>query len=270
MRVRVRLNVAKNGSLSFDALHAPGRAMAYAAVGSKLGADRKAELHEGGEALYHLRPFGFGPPTFPIAKRVKGRWAVGGDGFWEIGSPHHDLVWAFATWLKEQRTITWAGVSMDVVGIEAPTVPEYPEGFGSFTTVSPTVVKDAATAGSAARREARDEGDPRRYLNPYRDGHGRDDGTVDERAVRAERVAFEDGLNRNARKKTETLGLESDLRLSVIEVISSHTRRIGDGVRVGARIVVDAVGAPEALVMLWAWGLGESNSAGFGWIGVNR
>ncbi|WP_198545944.1 CRISPR-associated endoribonuclease Cas6 [Actinacidiphila yeochonensis] len=71
----------------------------------------------------------------------------------------------------------------------------------------------------------------------------------------------------NLRRKAETLGLESDVELEAVTWVGpKRSFRVGGGSKPGAAVEVELSGAPETLRALWSWGLGQANSAGFGWV----
>ena len=41
---------------------------------------------------------------------------------------------------------------------------------------------------------------------------------------------------------------------------------VADGLKPGAPVEAELRGAPETLRAIWSWGLGQANSAGFGWV----
>jgi hypothetical protein len=69
-------------------------------------------------------PFGYSAPVFPMARRRRGVYAAGGDGFLELGSPLPDVVEAWAAALTEGELIDWGGVALQVRGISAPDLPD--------------------------------------------------------------------------------------------------------------------------------------------------
>ncbi len=71
----------------------------------------------------------------------------------------------------------------------------------------------------------------------------------------------------NLRRKAETLGLDPEVSLECITWIGAkRSFAVGDGMKTGAPVEVELRGAPETLQAVWSWGLGQANSAGFGWV----
>ena len=73
-------------------------------------------------------------------------------------------------------------------------------------------------------------------------------------------------FTRNLRRKAENLGLDPDVTLEAITWIGmKRSFAVSDGQKTGTPIEVELRGAPETLQAVWSWGLGQANSAGFGW-----
>jgi CRISPR-associated endoribonuclease Cas6 len=74
-------------------------------------------------------------------------------------------------------------------------------------------------------------------------------------------------LTGNLRRKAETLGLDPEVALERITWIGTkRSFAVGDGMKTGAAVEVELRAAPETLQAVWSWGLGQANSAGFGWV----
>jgi CRISPR-associated endoribonuclease Cas6 len=73
----------------------------------------------------------------------------------------------------------------------------------------------------------------------------------------------------NLRRKAETLGLDPDVSLEGITWIGTkRSFAVSDGLKTGMPVEVELRGTPETLRAVWSWGLGQANSAGFGWVGA--
>jgi CRISPR-associated endoribonuclease Cas6 len=74
-------------------------------------------------------------------------------------------------------------------------------------------------------------------------------------------------FEQNLRRKAETLGLDPDVRLEQVHAIGpQRSLAVGDGKKVCSGVEVEISGAPNVLSAIHSWGLGESTSAGLGWI----
>lgn len=74
-------------------------------------------------------------------------------------------------------------------------------------------------------------------------------------------------LENNLRRKAETLGLEPDVSLEQVTWVGpKRSFAVGDGKKPGAPVEAELSGAPEVLAAIRDWGLGQANSAGFGWV----
>jgi CRISPR-associated endoribonuclease Cas6 len=67
----------------------------------------------------------------------------------------------------------------------------------------------------------------------------------------------------NLRRKAETLGLDPE---AVTWAAPKRSFAVSDGLKPGAAVEVELRGAPRTLQAVWSWGLGQANSAGFGWV----
>ncbi|MGH3898028.1 MAG: CRISPR-associated endoribonuclease Cas6 [Pseudonocardiaceae bacterium] len=219
----------------------PGRGFAYGLLASadpELG----ARLHGGGWGANRMGPFGHGAPVFPSARRRPGAYAVGGRGSLELGSPLPAVVQAWATSLSAQPVIDWGGAAFHVEGVRVMEPPSFASGYARLRTTTPVVMKGSGrdTDGQRTTRQA--------WLLP----------TESE---------FPVYLTGNLRRKAETLDLDPDVTLERITWIGAkRSFAVGDGHKTGAPLEVHLRGAPETLQAVWSWGLGQANSAGFGWV----
>lgn len=242
MRLRVKVRTAAE-QLPWREVLRPGRGFAYQLLASadpELG----ARLHREGWGRHRMGPFGHGAPIFPLARRRDGVYAVGGLGSMELGSPLVAVVQAWATSLSGQRVVDWGGVALHVEGVQVVEPPSFTSGRARLRTTTPVVMKGSGrdVEGQRVTRQA--------WLLP----------------TDAEFPVY---LTGNLRRKAETLGLDPDVTLERITWMGSkRSFAVGDGLKTGTPVEVDLRGAPETLQAVWSWGLGQANSAGFGWVGA--
>lgn len=240
MRLRLEVRTAAE-QLPWREVLRPGRGLAYNLLTS---ADRElgTRLHGQGWGIHRMGPFGHGAPVFPSARRCPGAYAVGGKGSVELGSPLLAVVQAWATSLAAQRVIDWGGAAFHIQGVHVVEPPSFASGYARLRTATPLVMKGSGRDGEGQRvtRQA--------WLLP----------TDSE---------FPVYLTGNLRRKAETLGLDPEVTLERITWIGTkRSFAVSDGMKTGAPVEVELRGAPETLQALWSWGLGQSNSAGFGWV----
>lgn len=240
--MRVRLSVTTSASeLPWENVLAPGRGVVYDVLG-RVAPELGRELHERGLGPYRMTPFGYGAPAFPGARRGRGKYAVGGRGVIEFGSPVPEIAEALGRGLVARELLDWGGVAFRLTGLEVVPPPVCSSGRVRLRTATPVVLK----------------------------GSGRNDG-----GVRVSRQAWllpdepqwAEYFQGNLMRKAETLGLDSGVALeSVTWIGAKRSYRVGDGAKPGAPVEVELSGPPETLRALWSWGLGQANSAGFGWV----
>jgi CRISPR-associated endoribonuclease Cas6 len=240
--MRVRLAVTTTASeLPWEAVLAPGRGVAYDVLG-RVSAVLGARLHEEGFGPHGMVPMGHGAPLFPGARRVPGRYAAGGPGVVEFGSPVPQVVEALGRGLAERELVDWGGVALRLLGIEVVPPPDFVSGRARFRTATPVVMKGSGRDESGVRTTRQDwvlPGEPQ----------------------------WAEYFQANLRRKAETLGLEPDVRLeSVTWVGPKRSFRTGQGAKPGAGVEVEVAGSTVMLQALWSWGLGQANAAGFGWV----
>ncbi|NJP97979.1 CRISPR-associated protein Cas6 [Nonomuraea sp. FMUSA5-5] len=240
MRVRVEVSTTAT-DIPWDMVLAPGRGLVYDVL------DRENPVvgryfHDGGMAPYGMVPIGHGAPVFPLAKRQRGKYAAGGQGWFEVGSPVLDVAAALVQGIKQRALLDWGGVAFHVLGVTALDPPEFTSGRARLRTITPVVMKGSGRDATGARttRHA--------WLLP----------------TDSEYPAYFQG---NLRRKAETLGLDADVSLTRISWVGSkRSFRVGEGLKPGAPVEVEVTGAPETLRAIWSWGLGQANAAGFGWV----
>ncbi|WP_399094178.1 CRISPR-associated endoribonuclease Cas6 [Streptomyces sp. BBFR2] len=160
----------------------------------------------------------------------------------EFGSPLPEVVEALGTGLAGRELLDWGGVALRLTGMRAVEPPEFGAGRVRWRTATPVVMKGSGrdATGAMGPREA--------WLLPGE----------------PEWPAYMQG---NLRRKAETLGLDAGVELeSVSWVGPKRSFAVGSGLKPGAAVEVELSGPPETLRALWSWGLGQANSAGFGWV----
>ncbi|MGH3936741.1 MAG: CRISPR-associated endoribonuclease Cas6 [Pseudonocardiaceae bacterium] len=240
MRLRLEVRTAAE-QLPWREVLRPGRGFVY---GLLAGTDPKlsARLHNEGWGVHRMGPFGHGAPVFPSARRRQGVYAVGGRGSVELGSPLAAVVQAWATSLAAQRVIDWGGVAFHLEGAHVVEPPSFASGYARLRTTTPVVMKGSGRDldGQRVTRQA--------WLLP----------------TDAEFPVY---LTGNLRRKAETLGLDPDVTLEGITWMGTkRSFAVSSGLKTGTPVEVDLRGAPETLQAVWSWGLGQANSAGFGWV----
>lgn len=238
MRFRLEITTVAT-ELPWRCVLTPGRGVAYDLL-NRVAPQLGCELHERGMRPFGMVPFGHGAPLFPTARRRRGKYVTGGPGYVEFGSPVAAVVEAWATALRGQNLVDWGGVAFRVVRFDAIDPPNYSSGRATIRTETPVVLKTG----------------------------------IDERGGRTPWVLptepeFPSCLLHNLRHKAETLDLSPEIDLDAITWTGpKRTFAVGHGAKPGAAVEVRLTGEPETLQAIWSWGLGESNTAGFGWIGA--
>ncbi|MGH3978170.1 MAG: CRISPR-associated endoribonuclease Cas6 [Pseudonocardiaceae bacterium] len=219
----------------------PGRALAYGLL-ARADPELGARLHNGGWGVHRMGPFGHSAPVFPAARRRPGAYAVGGQGRVELGSPLLAVVQAWAASLAGQRVIDWGGAAFHVDSVHVVEPPSFTSGYARLRTTTPVVMKGSGRdeEGRRVTRQA--------WLLP----------TDSE---------FPVYFTENLRRKAETLGVDPDVTLERITWVGmKRSFAVGNGQKTGAPVEVELRAAPESLQALWSWGLGQANTAGFGWV----
>lgn len=242
MRLRVAVTTTAD-EIPWRVLQKPGRPIVYDILG-RVAPRLGALLHADGWGPHRMVPFGHGVPVFPSAVRRRKHYSAGGFGYVEFGSPVPEVVEALALGLRQRELLDWGGVALRITGCSAVEPPEFASGRARFRTVTPVVLK----------------------------GSGRD-----EKGVRQTRQAwvlptdaeYPAVFQHNLQRKSETLGFEGKPVLEGISWIGpKRSFAVGGGMKPGAAVEVEISGEPMALQALWSWGLGQANSAGFGWVGA--
>jgi CRISPR-associated endoribonuclease Cas6 len=240
--VRLRIEVTTQASeLPWSDVLRPGRSILYDLL-ARSAPTLGVQLHDYGFAPYGMVPFGYGAPVFAQASRHRGVYAVGGRGVIEVGSPVPEILQAWAAALAARDLIDWGGIAMRVRNVEAIEPPDFGTGRARLRAVTPVVMK----------------------------GSGRDDSgdRVNRQAwVLPTEPEFSQYFVGNLRRKAQTLGLDCDVELDAITWIGpKRSFAVSDGLKPGAPIEAEVRGAPQTLQAIWSWGIGQANSAGFGWV----
>lgn len=187
-------------------------------------------------------PVGYSAPVFPTARRRRGVYAAGGPGFVEFGSPLPEVVEAWARALAGQEVLDWGGVALRLEHVAVFEPPEFHTGQARLRTLTPVVLKGSGRDASGVRttRQA--------WLLPRE-------------------PEFASYFAHNLRRKAETLDLSPDIHLEAVTWVGpKRSFVVGRGAKPGAPVEVELHGDPETLRAVWSWGLGQANSAGFGWV----
>jgi CRISPR-associated endoribonuclease Cas6 len=240
--VRLRVEVTTRASvLPWASVLRPGRSLLYDLLAHS-APDVGRRLHDGGLGPHGMVPFGHGAPVFPDAARQPGTYAAGGHGIIEAGSPVLEIVEAWASALAGRELLDWGGMALHVRNVVPLDPPEFAAGRARFRTLTPVVMKGSGRDGDGARRTRQ------AWLLP----------------TEPEFPAYFAG---NLRRKAETLGLDPGVELEAITWVGpKRSFAVSDGLKPGAAVEAELRGAPETLRAIWSWGLGQANSAGFGWV----
>ncbi|MFC9228449.1 CRISPR-associated endoribonuclease Cas6 [Streptomyces decoyicus] len=240
MRLQVAVTTAAS-ELPWASVLSPGRGVVYDVLG-RTAPELGQQLHEKGWGVHGLVPFGHGAPVFPTTRRRRGRYAAGGPGVVEFGSPLPEVVEALARGFVQRELLDWGGVAFRITGVKAVEQPEFAGGRARWRTETPVVMKGSG-----------------------RDEEGRR--TTRQAWVLPSEPEWPAYMQGNLRRKAETLGLDPGVELeSVSWVGPKRSFAVGAGLKPGAAVELELSGPPETLRALWSWGLGQANSAGFGWV----
>ncbi|MEV0605637.1 CRISPR-associated endoribonuclease Cas6 [Polymorphospora rubra] len=240
MRLRLEIVTAAK-ELPWERVLAPGRALAYNLLAETVP-ELGRQLHQAGWGVNRMVPFGHSAPVFAAAPRQRGRYAAGGPGVVEFGSPVPEVVAGFARALRKRELLDWGGVAFRLTRVSAVAPPEFADGTARFRTATPVVMKGSGRTptGERTTRQA--------WLLPGDD-------------------EYPTYLAQNLQRKLETLDLPGKALLEAVTWVGpKRSFAVGGGLKPGAPIEVQLRGDPEALQAIWSWGLGQANSAGFGWI----
>lgn len=236
--------------LPWAEVQAPGRAVCYALL-ERGAAELGARLHRAGVGPHGMVPFGYRAPVFPGARRRRGVYAAGGRGYVDFGSPLPEVIEGWARGLAQMPVIAWGATALIVDHVEVRETPDFRSGKALFRTVTPVVMKSSGQ-DDAGRRTTRQAwclpGEPE----------------------------WDVFMQANLRRKAETLGLDPDVSLDGVTWVGPQrsfqvaSANGPGGKKPGACVEVEVSGPPETLAALHAWGLGQANAAGMGWIGSQR
>lgn len=238
--MRVMVDVATSATeLPWHKVTTPGRGLLYELMrhaAPRLG----AMLHEHGWGPHQMVPMGYGAPLFPFAARRRGVYAAGGPGLVEFGSPWGGVAEVLAEEISRREVLSWGGVELRVMRVGVLEPPPFASGQARMRTRTPVVIKGRDEKGERAEKES--------WVLPNE-------------------PPFRSSFTRNLVHKAQTLGLPSEVSLeSIIKVGPKRSFAVGQGAKPGATVEVELHGDPDLLRALWSWGLGEANSAGFGWV----
>lgn len=239
--MRLRIEVTTRAPvIPWDDVLRPGRGVVYHLL-DRSWPELAGRLHGQGFGRHRMVPFGYGAPVFPGARPRRGQYAAGGGGTWELGSPIPGVASAAMEALAGQAMLGWAGIPLRVGRMTLMAPPPFDSGRAEFRTCTPVVVRALVPARAGVDRRRAD-------LLPYEDG-------------------FVAAFEHNLRHKAETLDLEPDIAVERLTWVGAkRSFAVKEGRQVGAPIGVELRGSPVLLRALWCWGLGQANSAGFGWI----
>ncbi len=239
MRLRIAVTTRAT-SIPWDEMLRPGRGLIYNLL-AETAPDLATHLHDQGQHARQMAPFGHGPPIFPRTRRRPGVYAAGGRGYVEFGSPVPGIVETWIEALSQHTILDWGGVALNVKQLVPLAPPSFTTGRAQLRTATPVVLKTSTRNGAKNLTGSS-------QVLPYEEGFT---------------VAFE----HNLRHKADTLGLDQDIAVERITWIGpKRSLAVKSGRRTGAPITVELRGSPPFLRALWCWGLGEANSAGFGWV----
>jgi CRISPR-associated endoribonuclease Cas6 len=189
-----------------------------------------------------MSPFGYGAPVFPAARRKRGQYAVGGPGTVEIGSPLPEVVEGLAKGLAGQSVLDWGGVALRVEAVDVMPPPDFASGTAVMRTSTPVVMKGSG-----------------------QDEYGQR--TTRQAWVLPTEPEFPAYFEANLRRKAATVGIDPNVTVQAITWVGpKRSFSVGQGSKPGAAVEAELGGAPETLQAIWSWGLGQANSAGFGWV----
>ncbi|MEU3232359.1 CRISPR-associated endoribonuclease Cas6 [Nocardiopsis alba] len=136
----------------------------------------------------------------------------------------------------------WGGTALHVESVDLLPPPDFATGRAVFRTSTPVVMKGSGQNehGERTTRQA--------WVLP----------------TEPEFPAYFEG---NLRRKAMTLGTDPDVSVQEITWVGpKRSFAVGKGKKPGAAVEASIHGAPETLRSIWSWGLGQANSAGFGWV----
>jgi CRISPR-associated endoribonuclease Cas6 len=240
--VRLQIEVTTSASeLPWPSVLRPGRGFVYDLL-ARGAPELGHRLHDSGLGRHRMVPFGYGAPLFPHAPRRRGAYAAGGSGVVEIGSPVPEIVAAWASALASYEVIDWGGVALRRRNVVPVDPPEFAAGRARLRTMTPVVMKGSGRDGNGVR-------------------------TTRQAWVLPGEQEFAAYFAANLRRKAETLGVDPEVELDAVTWIGpKRSFAVSGGLKPGAAVEVELRGAPATLQAIWSWGLGQANSAGFGWV----
>ncbi len=153
-----------------------------------------------------------------------------------------EIVQAWADVLAGRELINWGGVALHVRKVVPVDPPEFAAGRARLRTLTPVVMKGSGREGDGVRRTR-------------------------QAWVLPSEPEFPEYFVGNLRRKAHTLGLDPDVELDAITWVGPRRSfAVSGGLKPGAPVEAELRGAPETLRAIWSWGLGQANSAGFGWV----
>ncbi|MGY3206280.1 CRISPR-associated endoribonuclease Cas6 [Streptomyces sp. TE5632] len=246
--MRLRLEISTRArEIPWENVLAPGRGIVYDAL-RRTAPDLAEKIHENGWGPYGMAPFGYSAPMFPSARRVRGKYAAGGSGYLEFGSPLQDFVQALALAFMDpaRSLLDWGGVALQVSSVTVQQPPSFTAGRARLRTASPV------------------------HLSEYQQPEPGTQHTA-VRALLPEDPAYPVALERNLNRRAETFGHAADISVEGITWVGVRRafRVCGQGRsghRTGAPVEVEVRGGAGALSALWSAGIGQQTGAGFGWV----
>lgn len=240
MRLRVAVHTRAQ-SLQWREVLRPGRGLVYELL--SFGApELSARLHERGWGETGMVPFGHSAPTFPSTLRKRRRYTTGGTGTVEFASPVPEIIEGLAKGLAQEHVLDWGGIALRVQGVDVVPPPDFASGKAVLRTSTPVVMKGSGhnEHGERITRQA--------WVLP----------------TEPEFPAYFEG---NLRRKAQTIGVDPEVSVQAITWVGpKRSFAVSQGHKPGAALEAEIHGSPETLRCIWSWGLGQANSAGFGWV----
>lgn len=240
MRLRLAVRTTAT-SLGWEKVLRPGRGLIYELL-SRGAPELGLRLHKHGWGQTGMTPFGYSAPVFPEARRKRGQYMIGGSGTVEIGSPLPQVIEGIAKGLADQSVLDWGGTALRVDSVDVLPPPDFSAGRALMRTSTPVVMKGSG-----------------------HDEHGQR--TTRQAWVLPTEPEFPAYFEANLRRKADTVGVDSDVSVHAITWVGpKRSFAVGKGAKPGAAVEAEVHGSPETLRCIWSWGLGQANSAGFGWV----
>lgn len=238
MRIIADITAPRDAELAWDDIHKPGQRIVYEALRAhdpELG----AALHEHGWGTYGLVPFGFQPPVFPAGKRQPKRYPTGGPGTIGFATPLPRVAAALARTIQAGQVLGWGGLDITVAAVRADDA-SYGAGKAIWRTTTPVIVKGRGKPRPGKSSQPN-------FLLPQDPEWGT-------------------YLVSNLERKAATFELPDDIDVKVLDHGPRRLFRVGKNARIGVTATVEVHAAPDTLRLIHDWGLGQGNSAGFGWV----